>query len=123
MMMPDWSISPRPEPKKTGPAAMFALVFCILWTVVSTALIVGNFDDLVGWDRPIALMFPLAGLVATYGTWLAWRRRRSLRVEERDGVTWYVWIEIDGSERRSTKDPRDDWDSDGDGDGGDGGGD
>jgi hypothetical protein len=67
-------------------------------------------------------LFPLAGLVATYGTWLAWRRRRSLRVEERDGTTWYVWIEIDGSERRSTKDPRDDWDSDADGDGGDGGG-
>ena len=102
---------------------MFALVFCILWTVVSTALILGNFDDLVGWERTVALLFPLAGLIATYGTWLAWRRRRSLRTETHDGTTWYVWIEIDGSLRRSKKDPRDDWDSDGgDGDGdGDGG--
>ena len=97
---------------------MFALAFCILWTVVGTALILGNFESLVGWERSVALMFPLAGLFATSMSWLVLRRRRSLKVEHRDGATWYVWIEFDGSERRSTKDPRDDWDSDGDGDGG-----
>lgn len=103
---------------------MFALVFCILWTVVSTALILGNFDDLVGWERTVALLFPLAGFIATTSAWLALRRRQSLRTETRDGATWYVWIDLDGSERRSTRDPRDDWDSDGGGDGsGDGGGD
>ncbi|MBF9059861.1 hypothetical protein HKCCSP123_11780 [Rhodobacterales bacterium HKCCSP123] len=101
---------------------MFALIFSILWTVGSTALILVNFDDLVGWERGVVLLFPLAGLFATHSAWLARRRRRSLRVETRDGTTWYVWVELDGSERRSTRDPRDDWDSDGDG-GGDGGGD
>ena len=109
---------------QTGLAAMYALVFCILWTVVSTALILGNFDGLAGWERMVALLFPLAGLIATYSAWLALRRRRSLRVETRDGATWYVWIDLDGRERSSTRDPRDYWDSDGGGDGsGDGGGD
>ena len=101
---------------------MYALVFCILWTVGSTALIFGNFDDLAVWERSLALLFPLGGFVATYCAWLAWRRRRSLRIETADGATWYVWIDLDGRECRSTRDPRDDWDSDGDG-GGDGGGD
>jgi hypothetical protein len=51
------------------------------------------------------------------------RRRASLR---RDGDA-YVWVEFDGSERRSSRDPRPGWDreerGDADGDGGDGGGD
>ena len=46
-------------------------------------------------------------------------RRRSLRRDDGGG---YVWIEIDGTPRRSDTDPRDKWDaedgSDGDGDGG-----
>lgn len=100
---------------------MFALVFCILWTVVSTALIVGNIDDLAGLERTLVLLFPLAGLYATYSAWRTLRRRRSLKIEHGDGATSYTWIELDGSARRSTKDPRDDWDSEGDS-GGDGGG-
>ena len=103
---------------------MFALIFCILWTVGSTALITANFDDLVGWERMLALLFPVAGFIATYSAWLTLRRRRSLRVETHDGTICYVWTELDGRERRSGRDPRPDWDSDGDGDGsGDGGGD
>jgi hypothetical protein len=53
------------------------------------------------------------------------RRRGSLRRERGpDGAEVFVWIELDGSERRSTRDPRPDWDSaeggaDGDGGGGD----
>lgn len=51
------------------------------------------------------------------------RRRKSLR---REGGL-YVWLELDGSEKRSTDDPRPAWDAedaaDGDGDGGGGGGD
>ncbi len=97
---------------------MFALIFCILWTVGSTALILANFDDLVGWERMVALLFPVAGLVATSSAWLVWRRSRSLRIEQRDGVTWYIWTELDGSAQRSPKDPRPDWESDGGGDGG-----
>ena len=99
---------------------MFGLIFCILWTVGGTTLIVTNFGDLVGWERGVALLFPVAGLIATYFAWRDLRRRRSLRTETRDGTTWYVWIELDGSERRSTRDPRNDWDSD---NGGDSGGD
>jgi hypothetical protein len=36
----------------------------------------------------------------------------SLRVEEDRDSTWYVWVDFDGSTRRSTRDPREDWDSD-----------
>ena len=99
---------------------MYPLIFSILWTGVSTVLIFSNLEELAPWERGIALLFPLFGLFAIHATWVRWRRRRSLRVEEHGGSTWYVWIEIDGSPRRSRKDPRDDWDADdGDGDGGD----
>ena len=102
---------------------MYPLIFSILWTGVSAFLILSSLDQLAPWERGIALFFPLFGLFAIHVSWVHWRRRRSLRVEEDGGATWYVWIEIDGSLRRSKKDPRDDWDSDGgDGDGdGDGG--
>ena len=100
---------------------MFALLFSIFWTVGSTVLIVASFDQLADWERAVAMLFPAVGLILVHASWLRWRRRRSLRVEHCDGATYYVWVEIDGSERRSTKDPRDDWDSDGgDGDGGGG---
>jgi hypothetical protein len=103
---------------------MFALIFSILWTVISTALLVSNLDALADWERALAVLFPLFGLFAIRASWLDLRRRRSLRVQEESGATWYVWLDLDGSERRSTRDPRDDWDSDGGGDGsGDGGGD
>jgi hypothetical protein len=101
---------------------MSGLIFSILWTVVVTVLIAGGIEDLADWERALAALFPLFGLFAIRATWLDRRRWRSLRVEDRGGTAVYVWIEIDGSERRSTKDPRDDWDSDGDG-AGDGGGD
>ena len=102
---------------------MFELVFAVLWTVVSTALIVAGFDGLSQWERSVAMLFPVFGLFAIVLSWRRLRRRRSLRVETEGDSTWYVWIEIDGRERRSTRDPREDWDSEGDGDGGDGGGD
>ena len=102
---------------------MYPLIFAILWTCLSAVLIFTNLDQLQPWERGVALLFPLFGLFAIHATWVRWRRRRSLRVEEDGESTWYVWVEIDGSARRSRKDPRDDWDSEGgDGDG-DGGGD
>jgi uncharacterized protein (DUF58 family) len=103
--------------------AMYPLIFAILWTGLSAVLILSTLDQLQPWERGVALLFPLVGLFVVHATWLRWRRRRSLRVEEDDGATCYLWVEIDGSTRRSKKDPRDDWDSEGgDGDG-DGGGD
>ena len=94
--------------------------FAVLWTTLSAALIIPNLGDLAPWERAAALLFPLFGLMLVHITWRWWRRRRSLRVEEAGGTTWYVWIEVDGNPRRSTRDPREEWDSaDGDGDGGD----
>jgi hypothetical protein len=124
MMVPDWSARPATQEVSFAGVAMFPLIFSILWTVASTVIIATNFEGLSPFERALAVLFPLFGLFAVRTSWLHWRRRSSLRIQENDGATWYVWIELDGSERRSTRDPRDDWDSDSGGDGsGDGGGD
>ena len=103
---------------------MFPLIFSVLWTLGCALLIFSNFDQLGPLERPVAILFLLAGAFFVHTTWRQWRRRRSLRVETHGDSTWYVWVEFDGSTKRSTRDPREDWDSDGDGgDGGDGGGD
>ncbi|NKX44777.1 hypothetical protein [Roseicyclus persicicus] len=107
----------RATSRSPGPPAMYALIFAILWTVVSTALILGTLSELADWERALAILVPVFGLFAIRASWLALRRRRSLRVEQEGGLSVYVWIEMDGTERRSTRDPRDDWDGDGDGDG------
>jgi len=101
---------------------MSALLFSIFWTVGSTVLIVATFDQMADWERALAVLFPAFGLVFVHASWVHWRRRRSLRVEQCDGTAVYVWIELDGRERRATKDPREDWNSDGGDGGGDGGG-
>ncbi|WP_442641951.1 hypothetical protein [Roseicyclus sp.] len=85
--------------------------------MLSAVLILPNMGDLAPWERALALLFPIFGLVAIHTAWVRWRRRRTLRIENDGETTWYVWIEIDGTPRRSTKDPREDWDAEGDGDG------
>ena len=102
---------------------MYPLIFAVLWTVLSMTLIVAGFDQIQAWERSVALIFPLAGCLFIHHAWRRLRRQRSLRIEVDRGVALYVWIDLDGTERRATTDPRDDWDGDGgDGDG-DGGGD
>ncbi|PWJ21886.1 hypothetical protein [Jannaschia seohaensis] len=51
------------------------------------------------------------------------RRRRRRRASLRQDGDAYVWVELDGSERRSSRDPRPGWDREeqGDADGGDAG--
>jgi hypothetical protein len=120
MMVPEWAFMPTRDGIFRSADTMFPLIFSILWTVLSTVLIASTFSQLEGWERAFALLFPVFGLIFIHASWLRWRRRRTLRVEEEGGTTWYVWIELDGRPRRSTKDPRDEWDAD-DGDGGDGG--
>jgi len=85
-------------------------------------LLFGGVAELAPLERAVFMIFPISGVVFTWISWLHLRRRRSLRMETIGAVTFYVWIDLDGTERREMKDPREDWDSDGDGDG-DGGGD
>jgi hypothetical protein len=103
---------------------MGQLIFALLWTAIALSLLFfGGLETAAPWERALFMIFPISGIALTWASWRQWRRRRSLRVETAGGVSVYVWIEMDGTEHRSTKDPREDWDSDGDGDGGDGGGD
>ncbi|KPQ17258.1 MAG: hypothetical protein HLUCCO18_05395 [Rhodobacteraceae bacterium HLUCCO18] len=102
---------------------MFPPGFSFLWTAVCAWFLFATFDELSPLERSVGIGCVLIGLLLMRTTWLRWRRHRSLRVETDGDSTWYVWIEIDGTPRRSACDPRKDWDGDGDGDGGDGGGD
>ena len=101
---------------------MFRLVFAIIWTaVILGALLIGAGRD--GFERAILGLMLAAGLLFVWHSWRDLRRRRSVRTEREGDATVYVWTEFDGTERRSDRDPRPDWDAaDGDGGGGDGGG-
>jgi hypothetical protein len=123
MLMPDCpAMDVASKPNRSG-SAMAAFVVSILVTVLSLVVILSNLQNLTGVERAILVFFPFFGLVAIYASWRDLRRRRSLRVEKDGDSTWYVWVEFDGSTRRSTRDPREDWDAEGDGDGDGGGGD
>lgn len=99
---------------------MGRFVFATLWTAVTLALAVAFGGELEGWERAVFMLFPAFGAVFMWVTWRELRRRSSLRTEVVGGVTVYVWIDLDGRERRSQTDPRPDWDdAEGDGDGGD----
>jgi uncharacterized membrane protein len=102
---------------------MFRFAFVTLWTGLALAMTLAVQDEADAFQRAFLILFTGFGAVFMVVTWRQWRRRRSLRTEVEGGVTVYVWIDLDGRERRSTDDPRPDWDAaDGDGDG-DGGGD
>jgi len=98
---------------------MINFIFCLGFTVVTAflaAFVVEPSDQI---PRIMLTVFAVISLFATWHAWKVWRRSSSLRVESESGIEVYVWIETDGRERRSTEDPRPDWDADGgDGDGG-----
>jgi hypothetical protein len=99
---------------------MGRFVFGTLWTALTLALLLATYDQMRGWERAVLALFPAFGAFFMWGSWRDLRRRRSLRTNVENGITIYFWIELDGRERRSSRDPRPDWDAaDGDGDGGD----
>ncbi len=109
---------------------MARLILSVIWTVFATGICIGLFlqeRDAGNGLLVLALMvvFLLFGLVFMWDSVRRLRRRNSVRKVRENGADTYVWIEFDGTERRSRRDPREEWDAaDGDGDGGgDGGGD
>ena len=99
---------------------MFRLVFSTIWTGLPLAVLLSD-TGLQDWERAVLVLFVGVGLLFIWLNWRSLRRLRSLRTEREGDVTVYVWTELDGTERRSTRDPREDWarqdadDSDGDG--------
>jgi uncharacterized membrane protein len=99
---------------------MFHFAFVTLWTGLALVATLAVHDEADNLQRTVLILFTGFGAVLILVTWRQWRRRSSLRTEVEGGVTVYVWVDLDGRERRSTDDPRPDWDAaDGDGDGGD----
>ncbi len=96
---------------------MHTLVFSIIWTALA-ALFVLFFDldpgpeyqkhEQIG--KVIFTAMPFVGLLFIWDSLRKLRRFRSVRCETIDAETFYVWTELNGSEKRSTVDPRIDWD-------------
>ncbi|MEM9901856.1 MAG: hypothetical protein AAF865_10935 [Pseudomonadota bacterium] len=101
---------------------MVRFAFTVIWTLLVVGLALATFGEADSVTRAFLSAFALFGILGIYLSWPHARRERSLRKEKDGEVELFVWIELDGNERRSTTDPRPEWDADGDGDG-DGGGD
>jgi hypothetical protein len=94
---------------------MHTLVFSIIWTVLA-ALGAWFITYEPGWQnrkafvKIIFAVMPLVGLLFIWDSLRKLRRFRSVRSEMIDNETVYVWTELNGSEKRSTVDPRIEWD-------------
>ena len=86
---------------------MWWFFFGTCWTAITLALAVGMVVE-HGWAAIITGVFPAAGIVFMRQIWRACRRDLSLRIEIKDGLLIYVWIE-DGHKMRSSIDPRPVW--------------
>lgn len=60
--------------------------------------------------RTIVALMPFAGFIVIWDGLRKLRRFRSIRREETPDGPVNVWTELDGSEMRSSKDPRPEWD-------------
>ncbi|MFN3644824.1 MAG: hypothetical protein ACK4TB_18095 [Gemmobacter sp.] len=104
---------------------MARLIFSIVWTAAAlggVALIARDgAGAMLAFPAVVYVtVFPLFGVMAILLSLHDIRRRRTLRQVTENGVTVWVWIGLNGAERRAEADPVPDWDS-ADGDGGDGG--
>ena len=91
---------------------MYTLGFSLIWTVLTTIGVVyayarGDFAGESTLFQVIFAMMPLAGVVFIWDSLRKLRRFRSVR---QDGGE-FVWTELNGSEGRSTTDPRIAWDA------------
>lgn len=94
---------------------MYTLIFSIVWTVLA-ALFVAAFHyehDLTSQHLAFQIIFPLmpfAGLLFIWDSYRKYCRFKSVHVEQSDKGEVFVWVDLDGSEKRDTIDPRIKWD-------------
>ena len=94
---------------------MYTLWFGIIWTALAFAGLVffrvepeyAQHEWLV---RMAMTLMPFAGFIVIWDGLRKLRRIRSVRREETPDGPVYVWTELDGSEKRSSEDPRPEWD-------------
>lgn len=96
---------------------MYYFCFSIIWTIlVALFVLFFEFDpgpeyqkhEQIG--KVIFAAMPFVGLLFIWDSFRKLRRFRTVRCETIDGETVYVWTELNGSEKRSTVDPRIEWD-------------
>ncbi len=96
---------------------MYTLCFSVVWTALTAVGVIylwqePDFAQQSLLFRIIFCAMPFAGLPFVWGSIRKLRRFRNVRRVEVSGVPEYVWTELDGSEKRSTTDPRPAWEKD-----------
>jgi len=94
---------------------MYTLSFSIIWTVLAAVGVFFFSREPVFALQPMffqifIIMMPLAGFLFIWDSLRKLRRFRSVRCQEDAGKPVCIWTDFDGSERRSSKDPRPAWD-------------
>jgi len=95
-------------------ALMNTLWFSIIWTVLAAVGVFffrkePDFAHQPLFFQIIMTLLPLAGFLFIWVSLRKLRRFRSVRCEEDAGKPVYIWTDLDGTERRSPKDPRPAW--------------
>ena len=94
---------------------MYTLWFGIVWTALTfTGLFFFRVEPEYAQHellvRIAMTLMPFAGFIVIWDGLRKLRRLRSVRREETPNGPVYVWTELNGSEMRSSKDPRQEWD-------------
>jgi hypothetical protein len=94
---------------------MHTLVFSIIWTVLAALgawfiTYEPDWQDQKTFVKIIFSAMPFVGLLFIWDSFRKLRRFRGVRCETIDEETVYIWTELNGSEKRSTVDPRIEWD-------------
>ncbi|MEL6104184.1 MAG: hypothetical protein AAFV87_16965 [Pseudomonadota bacterium] len=96
---------------------MYTLVFSVLWTALMAigVFFISSEVEYQQQEQLFKVVFtltPFAGLLFIWDSVRKLRRYRSVRFESLDNETVYIWTELNGTEKRSTVDPRVQWDID-----------
>ena len=91
------------------------LVFAIVWTVFAVVGTVAiwrdpSFGENGGIARSVLTGLPFFGLWFLWRSWRRFQQYRSVRAVETADGTVFIWNGLDGAERQSSTDPREQWD-------------
>ncbi|MEL6323561.1 MAG: hypothetical protein AAFQ84_04960 [Pseudomonadota bacterium] len=93
------------------------LVFSIVWTVLAAIGTIAIWHDpKFGQEAPnvrrVLTALPIFGAGFVWWSWRRYRRYQSVRTQETELGTLYVWTDLDGTTKKSEIDPRIKWDED-----------
>ncbi|WP_136442182.1 hypothetical protein [Pacificoceanicola onchidii] len=98
-----------------GAGQVSHIVFSIVYTCGSVLIVlwafIGQTEGPVELIRFLSFFFVAGGLYALWLSVRRYKRRQSLRTQKTEFGIEFVWIDFDGSERRSSTDPTPQWDA------------